>query len=609
MLKWSFLVDGVEIATPNGTETCYVLDGTKIEHTREDGTGNFATVRIANLIDDVLELSAGMDIVICRGEITAYDRCVFKGKIKSIDVGDNYYECTCADKMQQLKYKLFTKSYDKNVDAEAGEVSAIFKDIAEDGGFTVSTEDSGTATTDTTLDKFRNRNDKRLDRMNILSRLIDWVFYYDYDNDWIRHEPKGYVEYPNTLIVGDNVLNTPVWEENIEGVRNNITVVGASQLDTRIESFSASSDTEFQLSYTPVSIEVTVDGTLQVLGKLGATTTYDYTLDEDLMKIKFLVAQTGTVVATYTAKVPTPVTGRNVGSIETYDVEQEDIFTFDDISTIADAEARLSQLLIVLGESEKATSIFTTELNIVVGNKINYQNPYNSRKDGPYYVSSIIMNFGLDYDIVKIGTPKIDINKIFMTFNERLKYIEGTDTEYVGILRRLFNLMRSITPFTRRYMIKQKVSLNDTPIYDRAYLYDADVYYDVDNSTTENYSVIQGQNTYKELFYDDDFFDSDNSTGDWNTTNKQIELYAGEVVYTTSIFKDGTETEKISSITYSITSTGDVTLYGRVDGTNWEELTASPYTFTNLGYSLELKIEETGASTATVSYIEVKNGN
>jgi hypothetical protein len=489
---------------------------------------------------------------------------VFKGKIKKIDVNDNVYECTCVDKLQELKYKLFTKSYDRNIDAEAGEVTAIFKDIAEDGGFTVSTENSGTAITDVTLDKFRNRNDKRLDRLYSLSSIIDWVFFYDYDNDWIRHEPKGFIEYSNLLNVGTNVINIPLWEENIENMRNVITVAGATQLDTRIESFTATADTEFQLTYSPVSIEVTLDGNLKVLGVSGGTASYDYTLDVDLKKVVFTSAQTGALVVKYTAKVPTPITGKNVDSINTYNVEQEELFTFDDIATIADAEARLQQLLTVIGQPERATTIFTTELNIKVGNKINYQNVINSAKDGAYVVSSIVMNYGLDYDVIKIGTPRVDVNKIFMSFDERLKYIEGTDTEYIGILRRLFNLSRTYPKFNTRYFKKQKISLNGTPIYDTSYYYDADVYYDDDLSTTEDVSVIQGNNTYKEYFYDTDFFDSDNSTGDWNTTNEQIELDAFETVQSESIFKNKTQT--FSSASISATDTGDVVYQISGDG-------------------------------------------
>jgi len=594
MLSYSILVDGVEIADPATNN--YVLSGTKIEHTKGDALGNFASIRVDENIESVLIPSAGMDVVVSRGEITKYDNYVFRGKIKKVDIIDDTYVLICADKLQELKYKLFTKSYDRNADSEAGEVTAIFKDIAEDGDFTVSTEDSGTGTTDVTLDKFRSSNDKRLDRLQILSSLIDWVFYYDYDNEWIRHEPRGFVEYTTPLVVGENIANIPKWEENIENMRNVITIEGASQLDTRIDSYTASADTEFDLTYAPESIEVTVDGVLQVLGIEGATTTYDYTLDIDLKKITFLAEQTGDVVITYTAKVPAPVTGENINSINEYGVRQEDIFAFNDISTVADGEARLQQLLSVIGISEKSTTIQTNEYTIGVGNKIIYSNPQNSLKDGSYIVSSKVINYGEDYDVLKIGTPKIDVNKIFTRFDERLKQLEGTDTEFDGILRRLFNLSQIIPGFNVRYVQKNKLTITGN-VYDVGNLYDDGLHYDVTKGSTEVASISQGNSIYEERIYDTDFFDSSNSTGEWNTTTNVITMTSGEIIQTKSIYFDGTSTTQISDVTFSLEGTNissGVYYISGDGGSNWELIMdGQTLNIANRGYDLLLKMQNT----------------
>jgi hypothetical protein len=606
VLLYSFLVDGVEIADPNNNN--YVLTGTKVEHTKGDSMGNFASIKVDSSIDNTINLTTGMSVVISRGETTAYDKYVFRGQIKKITISDDTYILTCADKLQELKYKLFTKSYDRNADSEAGEVSAIFKDIAEDGGFTVSTEDSGTTTTDVTLDKFRNKNKKRLDRLEILSSLIDWVFYYDYDNEFIRHEPSGYTEFIAPIIVGENIYNIPKWEENIENMRNVITVAGATQLDTRIESFTASADTDFILAYTPISIEVKVDSVLKKLGIEGATTTYDYTLDTDLKTITFLSAQTGAVVINYVASVPSPVSGKNIDSINEYQVEQEEIFTFDDITTISDAEARLQQLLTVVGTSDKSTSIFTDEFLIKVGDKITYQNPQNSIKDGSYVVSSKVINYGESYDTIKIGTPSVDINKIFMSYDERLKQLEGSDTEFEGILRSLFNLLRTFS-YGKRYFKKQKRDRSNDILYDTGRFYDNGELYDQGaENEFEDFTVIQGNNTYKELFYDDDFYDASNSNNvTWNTSTNKITFLANGYVQTSALFKDGTETKLITQMSFSFTNTGTLSYYASADGgTNWELLSTSPHSFTDRGYELLFKAVETAGSTAEISDIEVK---
>jgi hypothetical protein len=404
------------------------------------------------------------------------------------------------------------------------------------------------------------------------------------------------------------VINSPLWEEDISSMRNNIIVNGATQTDTRIETFTASADTDFILSYSPLTVGVTVDGVLQTLGIDGATTTYDYTLDVDLKTITFIAAQTGTVVVTYSAVVPAPVSGKNVESINEFNVEQEAIYSFNDITTIADAESRLQQLLTLIGTSQKSTVLNVTAFNIKVGNKINYVNPLDSRLDGPYVVNSRVINYGTDYDVIKIGTPKIDSSIIFLDFDERLKQLEGTDTEFIGILRRLFNLFRTFS-YGKRYFKKQKRDRSNDILYDTGRFYDNGELYDQGaENEFEDFTVIQGNNTYKELFYDDDFYDASNSNNvTWNTSTNKITFLANGYVQTSALFKDGTETKLITQMSFSFTNTGTLSYYASADGgTNWELLSTSPHSFTDRGYELLFKAVETAGSTAEISYIEVK---
>ena len=126
----------------------------------------------------------------------------------------------------------------------------------------------------------------------------------------------------------------------------------------------------------------------------------------------------------------------------------------------------------------------------------------------------------------------------------------------------------------------------------------------------EDFSVWQGEKTYKELFYDSDFYDSDNSSDvTWDTANNRIDFLADGVAQTTPIFKDSNGNQQINSIIFNFENTGDITFKASADGgTNWETLSGTSHSFTNRGYELLIKAEETSSAVAQITYMEVKYG-
>lgn len=470
MLYYSFKINGIEIGLANGSGPNLVLLGTKIDLTRENANGNVAQIIVPTSVDDVVAIQSGQEVVISRGETNAFDRVIFKGNVKQVEDNDNdTYTITCTDPLQKLKYDLFIESYDRNIDPEAGELSEIFKDIAEQGGFTVNRVRSGTGGGSITVDKFISKNQSRLNRMNLIQKLLNWVFYYDYQNDYIRLEPKGYYIYPNTLTVGTNVVNVPVWEENIEPMRNKITVEGASQIDTRKNTFTGDgSTTEFELTYKPESVEVTVDGTLKTLGIPGANETYDFSVDKELKTITFVTAPANSsdIIVNYTTNLPTPVTGEDYDSQTRYALTQHESYQFDDVVTVEDAEVRVQQLLDILSAGEVSTVLQTTDFNVRVGNRINYTNPYKTAKDGEYVVESKVINYGEQFDILKIGTPKIDLQNIFTTIDERLKLLEGSDQDLGTILRSIVRLLRTKFRVFRKSFTLTKRNVVNSFVFD-----------------------------------------------------------------------------------------------------------------------------------------------
>jgi len=506
VLFYSFKIEGTEIGIADGAGPSYVLaDGTKIELDRENISGNIAQVLVAGTITDTVTPAVGNEIVISRGEVTSSDTIIFKGNIKQISQNpNNTILLSCTDPLQKFKYDLFKISYDRNIDTEAGELSAIAADIITQGGLTPSVVSSGTGAGDITVDKFISNNDSRLNRLNLIQKLLNWLIYYDYNSDVVRLEPKGYVTYPNTLSVGTEILTVPRWETNIESMRNKITVNGATQLDTRGDTFTGDGvKTNFTLTYTPVSLDTKLSGVLQVLGIDGASTSYDYKLDVDRKIITFTTpppAAANNVVCTYTTYIPTPVTGTSPASISQYGLTQHGEFNFEDVVTVDDAETRVQQLLNILEFGEVSTFILTNEYDVKVGNNIAIVDAIQPDRDGNYIVQSKIINYGSESDVLKIGTPRINISKIIQTIDERLKNLEGKDKKLGEVLRQLIALVRTTITLTKESLKLEKRNMtnswtpgHDTLAYLRAsQIYEADCSDNGNDGTWAGTSVTTG---------------------------------------------------------------------------------------------------------------------
>jgi hypothetical protein len=548
---YSFKINGVEVQP-------YTLAGTKIVRNRRAFEGNSAEIHLAQSVDDVITLSAGMSIVVSRGVTVATEDYIFKGNIKEIRLQDNIYVLICKDVLNQLKYLYKTISYDIDVDPEAGEPSAIFADLVTLSGLTPSVVPSGTGSSAILLDKFVSNNKSYLDRLDVLARILNWNFYYDYNTDFVRFEPKGYATYATPLIVGTNVYNFPDWKQDLEPMRNKITVEGANQIDTKIENFTGTgAQTAFQLTYTPQSTEVTVAGVLKVRGVPGITTTYDYYVDTQLKQIVFSVAPAGAaaIVVTYTALVPYPVVGKDPTSIATYGLTQAETYQFKDIVTVEDAETRMTQILSLLKDGIINTKLNTDEAPIIPGNIVSVQDPQRPTKDGDYIVFSVQTNYPEPFDVITIGNEILNISLLFSTINDRLAALEQSSQELATILRQVI-VVQSTLPVQNRYFEKQKRDTTGDSIWGNAL---PDPWYwqgTYTNPLVETYH-FPGNGIFEEYVYDNSYYDSSASSGvTWDTSAKTIAITAGGYMQTKRIAK-GTA---FSTVTVNLeTFTGTIT--------------------------------------------------
>lgn len=601
-LLYKFTINSIDV-------TSYVLKDTRIVLNRNSNSGNRAIIQIASTVTNIIpDLSVGMSIIIQRGVLSSTETTKFVGKIKTISNNQLNLELSCYDWIQELNYLYFSKSYDRDIDTEAGEISAIAQNIIEDGGFPASVVSSGTSSTDITLKKFISRDQSRRDRLYKLSKLIDYIFYHDYENSYIRFEPINFTTYPNSLVVGTNVYNIPIWEEDIEGMRNKITVKGAFDEDTRQQLFNGDGSTStFTLTWQPNITELYVNGVLQVRGIANSTENYDYTVDSERNTFTFesgSIPPSGTnnIIMTYTTRIPAPAIGNNPSSIAQYGVVQEEIFTYSDIVNVEDAETRLSALLNKLSIATPTTTLNTNEFDLYPGQLVNVEDTYNPNRNGTYTVNEIVITYPQLYDEVKIGDINFNLSEVLESINNRIRDIEERETNLTQLLKQIIGLFRTLN-YERRYCLLEKSTVaGNTGIYGYPGprgRYGSAVY-GVDSATVTTGQILQGNNTYKELLYDNEFYDSSNSTATWNTSTKELTFTSSQIIQTLQLFK-GTTYTSVKCTLGQVTGTIEIQISAD-NGTTWQTILNDVKTslLNSNSNGVLLRLIETGSSTATI---------
>lgn len=599
VLTYLFTINGNDV-------TNYVLRETVIEINRSLNQTDSAVIVIDRTVLDAYSITNGLSVVISRGETTSTDDYVFRGEIYKITNQGRNLLLKCNSPLEKLKYSFVTKSYDINVDSQAGVVSAIFQDIVEDAGLTASVVDSSSFLT---INKFICKDNSRLERMKTLARFLDWTFYYDYNNDWVRFEPKGYSTFSTELRTDTNIFNAPIWNVDLKSVRNKIKVRGAYDEDTRIEYFDGdNSTTDFYVAYTPKITEVEYPiSTLLVRGVPGSTTTYNYSVDEDRKKISFVSAPasgTNNVKIKYTTRIPRPVQGINQDSIDNYGVVREEVYTFNDIVDLDDAENRLTKLLTILGTARVTTNVETSVFGIKPNDVVSVVDGVNSEYSGEYIVHAVKMKYPTQFDIVTVGDVDFNVDDIIDSINERIKFLEQNEVPYTDILRQVKTVNRNIN-YERRYTLLEKRDrsgqgsgvfiLGSTSFG----ILGTNKLGDDANYTTSTISLIPGKNIYKDYIVDTLYDGSGTAT--WDTSANEISFTSGQT-RTTDDFAIGTTYTSFKVELGSVTGTVLTEISGNA-GSTWQTVTLNTVTtFTSCdGTGVRIRFTENAASTAAVS--------
>ena len=571
------------------------------------------------------ELNSAHTIEIWRGATTTTDTKIFKGEsIKVVKDGVNI-ALECNDMFYQAVTSEVTKSFDKDIDTEAGVVSEIFSTLIND--YALLTADSSSVQNSGTINvlkKFICNHAQVFERCEKLGELLDWQMYYNPVDDKIYFEEKGTPFNSEVLEVGKNIISQPKWDIDNRQLCNKLTIIGGEEIVETTESgqigvTSGYTTSSIALSNTPYSVKVYCDAanppTTLKTGGNDSVTTYDYSVDVENKKVvwntdQFTPGGSDYVEVRYSYKVPRPVLASNAASITTHGLKRKSFFK-SELKDISDVGEYASKYILRYKDPFFSTNLHVLNVSdMYPGQTIRVIDSEQSISR-TFLINKLTMSYPYKYDNVIISDKKLRTSSWGAKTSDRIGRLEEELGRSQDILTHLIDFSRSFK-YKRRYMRMQKKTYpnpsTDVFILGNS-LYGVLGTNKLGDSTGVAYAdvrVTQGQNKYIELFYDDTF-EASATTATWNTGNQRIDFTAGQIAQTEPIFYDAASTDTVSAATLTTTYTGTLTLEMSADGgSNWESVTSGvAHTFNNTGSDLRVRITESGAAVAQLTALEV----
>jgi len=435
--------------------SAYLLRGTLLDRTFKEAAGR-TDLEFAYKITDVITPTVGNKLEIWKGYVTSTDTKIFSGWIEDKDDDIGTYKIMGFDKLASLVHRSVNYSYDSNIDASAGKISEIIKDLIETwGGETAEVQDSGTSIT---IDKFRCLDADVLERCQRLTEVLDWQLYYDATDNKIHFEEKGYELNTHILEVGgSNVLGIPKWKNEGKDIITDLTVRGTTTKIETTEYFTGDgTETSFTLSQTPFSVKVyrliTAVYVLQTGGKDRSTAgSYDYTVDTERKKIVFESgsvppAGADTVMVYLTYEIPTPIVVVDTSARTLYQRRDKTIY-LNDVETVDDAEQIARGKIAIFKQPFQGTEILShnvTDLN--VGQRIPViDNQAGHSVNDLFVINRHIINYPSAFEKVELGDKGYIVGQWEESVTERIKRLEeeaGRNSDMLVNLKVFSNSIR-----------------------------------------------------------------------------------------------------------------------------------------------------------------------
>lgn len=532
------VIDGVTVRDDSSTEK-KVLSW-EYERTSENIISEL-TMTLLSSVEDLVSLIPGKVIQIWTGFTTSTDVKTFDGFIAEVSPNGGRVDLTCYDKMWDLVRKNVNTVYESS-GPQAGVISAIAKDLIETyGGLTASVVDTGTVE-GKVIDEFRCDHTDIWERLTALAKAVDYQLLYDPVNDVVCFEPQGFSDSSLTLTVGTEILGVPKWNNDTSKMVNDLRVDGAvSQTQLRlpngtgfgtIGTTSNFETTGIVLDKTPENVELILDAssppiTVKLGGTKDSSSGHFYYVDRENKKVVPAEGSsfpTENAIINYTWLAPSPIHQISQTSIDTYGTWEKQI-TLTDIQTVADAEARTTEILskfsipFLIGEI-LVKSANTISLN--VGDRVNIIDQVSTPNiNSELVITKQVIKYPGSNQEITVGDEAIRLADWQINVEERLKRIEEQlslkNQDLILELRDFF----SEATLQPRYRILQTRDTSTDALWDRE-TWDASVWdEDYDNSMVDN-SIQQYLDIYTENFIDLDFKD-DSTDATW-TGNGELVL-------------------------------------------------------------------------------------
>jgi len=629
MKKTRIDINSITIKDSDGFPDPNLVIGWEYEKIDSNAISEIEITMPKNVINKV-DITNGQTLEVWGGNTTSTDKKYFNGFVDDIIPEGAIIRIIGKNKMIDLVKRNVNHVYDSSIDASAGEVSEIAKDLIETyGGMTASVQSSGTED-GKRIDQFKCINTDIFERLVALKKALDWQIWYDDENDIVHFEPIGYTNSGKTLTTGVEIVGIPQWDYDTANMINDLRVDGAStQTDIsengQIGVTEGYTTTGITLTNTPDIVELYMDGnnpptTQRVGGTKDASTEHFYYVDRENKKI---MPKTGTTfpenhyaIVNYTWSAPAPIHMINQKSIDSYGRFQKQI-ELSDISSVADAESRARSILnrrsvpFITGKLlVKSSDVPNIGEMVEIVDNISPKNP-----SGNYVVGKITYKWPSPVEVIEVGDAAWRLEDWQQTTEERLKRLEEQFIRNQDILLELVSIQNT----------QDENFLKPTPRYRAVYtrdIRDAGGEYSFilghpdagvlgvnklgDRRQAEVLNFIQQhENVYTEEFIDDDFNDSDNGNASWSNTGS-VTFTAGQIAQSKPIdYNNGTiTTAKLSATEVSGSFDYEMT----ADGTNWESVTSGiAHAFTNTGTDLRWRATENNGSTGEISKIVIQD--
>lgn len=581
---------------------------------------------LARNVTDVLTMDNTLneqDVIIQRGVSSATEEKVFQGIVVNHSPVGGKYRVTCADKLFLTTKSIITKTFDINIDTEAGVISEIFKTLIND--YTsltcddTSVQNSGTTLT---LAEFKCKSVDVFSCLKRLAEALGWQFYYDPITDLVYFEPVGYQNNSTTLRTGVNIVKTPEWEQDSTQLFNYVELRGAiteveTDVDGRIGTDAGFTTSSITLPQTPSSVKVYADSsnpptTLRTGGN-ASVDVYDYEVLTDRKLVEWNTSQytpgaTDYVHIDLSYFVPVPVIVEDADSIATYsnnDPEKvkKKVLQKPEITKRDDAEKYADQYLQDHKDPiKKAKDIEVTNVSgLRVGQRVEIIDDYNTDYSGEYQIIGIKIGSPYKSDKITVASTVIDEELYAFNIAQRVKRLEEENIGDNDLL--LFVKSHKKTTKIKKWYSQgeSRTLANTTGRYSHA-RYGILGTNQAAPSSLPSYSafyIIPGGNEYREFLRTDTFEGSGSAT--WNTSTNTLSFTASQTK-TTGQIALGTAYTYFTVTLGSSTGSILVEISGD-NGSTWQTVTLGTRTaFTSSdGTGVLLRFTETGAAAASIT--------